>query len=496
MLRRIFATLLSLSLLALSVMVYSPAQTTLAAPAAAAPSGLHVSGNQILTGSGQVFRPLGVNRSGTEYKCIQGGGIFDGPSDAASIAVMASWHINTVRVPLNEDCWLGINGVAASMGGSTYQSAIVNYVNLLNAAGLVAIVELHWSAPGSTQATGQNPMPDADHSTAFWQGVANTFKGNSSVIFDLFNEPFPDNNSDTTAGWTCWKNGGTCSGVSYTTVGFQSLVNTVRATGATNVIMIGGLQYSNALSQWLAFKPADSTGNLAAAWHVYNFNLCNNSSCWDQRAAPVLQSVPLVVGELGENDCAHGFIDSLMSWLDSHNTGYLGWTWDDWSGACATGPTLISNYDGTATNFGVGLHDHLAAINSGGATNTPTRTATRTNPPSGPTATLTRTPTRTNTPVGPSATPTRTPTPGSGGACSPVTSTVTAPFTFDGAGSFCWQIATIPNYTNNWNLAGLTINGVNFTGMYVAAAGLPAKINGFYYVKYTGNFAWSHFEAK
>ena len=121
---------------------------------------------------------------------------------------------------------------------------------------------------------------------------------------------------------------------------------------------------------------------------------------------------------------------------------------------------------------------------------TPTRTGTATNTPTGPTATPTRTPT------GPTVTPTRTPTPGSGGACSPVTSTVTAPFTFDGAGTFCWQISTIPSYTNNWNLASLTINGVNYTGMYVAAANLPAKINGFYYVSYTGNFPWSHFEAK
>ena len=77
-----------------------------------------------------------------------------------------------------------------------------------------------------------------------------------------------------------------------------------------------------------------------------------------------------------------------------------------------------------------------------------------------------------------------------------MTATVTAPFTHDGAGTFCWQIATIPSYTNNWNLASLTINGVNFTGVYVAAANLPAKINGFYYISYTGNFAWSHFEAK
>ena len=497
MYRRILSlTFSTLILMALFAMAYAPSQATLAAPLAASITGLHVSGNQILNSSNQVFRPLGVDRAGTEYKCIQNGGIFDGPSDAASIATMASWHINAVRVPLNEDCWLNINGVNSAYGGSNYQTAIVNYVNLLNSAGLVAILDLHWSAPGSTQATGQNPMPDADHSTAFWQGVANTFKGNSSVIFDLFNEPFPDNNSDSTAGWTCWRDGGTCSGVSYTAVGFQSLVNTVRATGATNVIMLGGLQYSNALSQWLTYKPTDSAGNLVASWHVYNFNVCSNTSCYDQRAAPVAAQVPLIAGEIGENDCGHTFIDTLMAWMDSHNSGYLGWTWDDWSGGCATGPTLISNYDGTATNFGAGLRDHLAALASGGATNTPTRTPTRTNTPTGPSSTPTRTPTRTNTPTGPTATPTRTPTPGSGSACSPVTSSISAPFTFDGAGTFCWQTSNLGSYVNSWNLASLTINGVNLTNLYVASSSYPAKINGFWYVSYTGSFAWSHFEAK
>ena len=153
-------------------------------------------------------------------------------------------------------------------------------------------------------------------------------------------------------------------------------------------------------------------------------------------------------------------------------------------------------------------------------TNTPTRTATRTNTPVGPTATFTRTATRTNTPVGPTATLTRTPTrtntpiatgtgiqptPGatntpvptsSGGTCSPVSSTITAPFTFDGAGTFCWQSSNLGGYINSWNTTSVTINGVNITNLYIASGSYPAKIGGFWYVAYNGPFAWSHFEAK
>jgi hypothetical protein len=73
---------------------------------------------------------------------------------------------------------------------------------------------------------------------------------------------------------------------------------------------------------------------------------------------------------------------------------------------------------------------------------------------------------------------------------------ITAPFTFDGAGTFCWQIATIPSHINSWNVASLTVNGVNFTNGHAFASSLPPKINGFWYIRYTGNFPWSHFEAR
>ena len=64
------------------------------------------------------MRLLGVNRSGAEYACVEEGKIFDGPTDWASIKAMKSWKINAVRVPLNESCWLGINGVEPSLSGA------------------------------------------------------------------------------------------------------------------------------------------------------------------------------------------------------------------------------------------------------------------------------------------------------------------------------------------------------------------------------------------
>jgi len=44
-------------------------------------------------------------------------------------------------------------------------------------------------------------------------------------------------------------------------------------------------------------------------------------------------------------------------------------------------------------------------------------------------------------------------------------------------------------------MTSLTINGVNFTNVYVASSSYPAKINGYWYVVYNGPYPWSHFEA-
>ena len=133
----------------------------------------------------------------------------------------------------------------------------------------------------------------------------------------------------------------------------------------------------------------------------------------------------------------------------------------------------------------------------------PTATPTRTNTPtSGPTATPTNTPSiPTNTPSSPTntpvpSTPTSTPTSGGGTTCSPVTSTISAPFTYDGAGTFCWQSNNLGSYINSWNLTSLTINGTNFTNIWVGSGSYPAQIGGYWYVSYNGPYAWSHFEAK
>ncbi|HEV2028877.1 MAG TPA: cellulase family glycosylhydrolase [Candidatus Dormibacteraeota bacterium] len=337
----------------------APSLTPSASPSAAPPpisalpattGGMHVQGNQIVDAKGNVVRLRGANMAGTEFVCAQGWSAdpFGGqPEDSpATFAAMQAWHINFVRVPLNEDCWLGING--ARIGGAAYQTAIVKLVHDLRAAGFYVIVDLHWSAPGTQLALSQNPVPDKDHSPAFWSSVAATFSNDLGVIYDLFNEPFlywiaaggPDQ-------FTCLMNGCTLNqyetgGTPFTitanwqSAGMNELIGDVRATGAQNVIMVAGANWARDLSGWLAHRPADT--NVAASWHSYPsgnptlISECAAQSCWDSVVAPLAQQVPVVVGETGDSTFGpQTYLPAFLPWANTHGLSVVAWTWNAWT---------------------------------------------------------------------------------------------------------------------------------------------------------------------
>lgn len=324
------------------------------APAAAAapPLAVKVAGNTLVDPLGRPVRVLGVNRAGTEFACAQGWGHFDGPTDAAALSKIGAWGANAVRVPLNESCWLGIGGVSTTWGGASYRTAIQSYVQRLHEAGMLVILDLHWAAPGSALATKQIQMADADHAPAFWQSVATTFRADPAVIFDLYNEPYD-------ISWSCWRDGCTTS-AGYRAAGMQSLVDAVRSTGALQPLLLNGIQYGGDLSQWLTYAPKDPAGQLIAGAHIYDFSGCNTVSCWDATLAPVAAQVPMITGEVGQSNCGRDWLDRYLDWADSHGVSYTPWTWNTWD--CNGGPSLITNYDGTPTGFGIGVRERLLKL--------------------------------------------------------------------------------------------------------------------------------------
>lgn len=87
--------------------------------------------------------------------------------------------------------------------------------------------------PSTKLATGQQITADEDHSPVFWSSVTTAFRSDPAVVFDLYNEPHG-------ISWSCWLDGCTTL-AGWQAAGMQQLPD-VRATGATQPVMVAGLQ--------------------------------------------------------------------------------------------------------------------------------------------------------------------------------------------------------------------------------------------------------------
>ncbi len=339
-------------------------------PAGAAPvySSLRIAGNHLVTDGGKKVRLLGVQQQGLEYMCVSSPDyLFDSPHDQATIDVWKRWHVNTVRLPINESCWLGAAGVASAR--ADYRAQVVAWVKLIRRNGIFVIVDSHVASDGSGPATDILPMADKS-AVALWRSVASTFRAVPGVVYDLYNEP-------NHISWPCWRDGcripaGTWLGNhAYTAVGMQSLVLAVRSAGALQPILLGGIDWSNDNSQWLKYRPIDPLNQVFTDQHVYG--PAGVAAPCDGSCRTVLQHiatvVPVVTGEMGEVDCAHGYIDDYMAWADAHGIGYLGETWNATSpgGYECGSPVLLKDFDypdPTPTAYGIGFRDHMQAIDT------------------------------------------------------------------------------------------------------------------------------------
>jgi endoglucanase len=363
-------------------------------PASAAPApSVRVVGNQLVDANGQPTRMLGMNKSGTEFACAQGWGFMDGPSDNGQIALFKSWGANTIRVPLNQSCWLGTGGVSTTYGGANYRNFITDWVNRLNANGIIVILDLHWNAPNGALARSQQDMADRQQSPQFWTSVATHFRSNPSVVFDLYNEPHD-------ISWSVWRNGGMTRG-GWEAAGYQELINAVRATGAAQPVIVNGMNWAGDLSQWLQHRPTDPLNQIIAGAHIYDFSQFNTVADWDRTIAPVAAQVPVYMGEFGDHTCGTTFNRVIMDWMDKTGLSYTAWTWNTWD--CGSGPAIISSHDGTPTVSGAIVRDRLRLWAERMST-TPV-----TSPSPTPTATASPTPTATTSPT-PTATASPTPT--------------------------------------------------------------------------------------
>jgi endoglucanase len=340
-----------------------------------------VDGNRLVDArTGDVWVPHGVNWSSFEYACTQGWGYssMTSTSEPGQIAAaMADWSIDTVRIPINQDCWLGTRGAPVSdpehqRTAEGYRAEIGSFVDALHAQGMVVILDLQSRKRETEDEFGNVAMPDAG-SLDFWRSVAADYSDDPAVMFDAFNEPYSRYDEATASyafelDWTCWRDGGCAapaeddkselSGRTYPVQGMAAVVGAIRDAGAKQPIMLAGLDYANDLRQWLDYRPDDD--QLVASFHNYNFQRCNTQACWDAEIAPVAAKVPVLTGEVGQDDPALPHLASYMAWADHRGIGYLAWVWwdhEDDPMALITGPS-----GAPTTPYGSTFRAHLLEL--------------------------------------------------------------------------------------------------------------------------------------
>ena len=331
---------------------------------------LTTSGNHIMQ-NGQSFTFHGVNRDTLEWGNNNWGGCGgDGHFTDADFDLIKSWNFTAVRVPLSQANLLG-----RRCDPTMYMQMIDAVVARINARGMYAILDLHWSdAQGQVECdsdctSGQQPMPDSD-SITFWQQIATHFANNPGVIFDLYNEPHPNatNGQVSDSDWNCWVNGGctvtasTNSSVTYTAVGMQQLYDTVRSIASQNLILIGGPDWASDLSGVLNGYAINGT-NLAYDIHVYT-QYHNTVSDWNSHFGDVASVYPVVATEFGSIDCGTTYTSALLSYFDAPEgnvANKMSWAIWSWSvpGDC-TQPSIIADWNGTPLpGQGVLIYDYL-----------------------------------------------------------------------------------------------------------------------------------------
>jgi endoglucanase len=334
-----------------------------------------VDGNRLVDArSGREFVPRGVNWSSFEYACAQGWGMSSLDNlvardpYAAEAEAIAAWGANTVRLPLNQDCWLGTRGAPVSdqyeeRTVEGYRDDVHAFVTALNQEGIVVILDLHSRKRIGQPEFGNLAMPDGE-SIAFWTSLADVYHANPSVMFDAFNEPYSRYNSSSTRflfdlTWKCWRDGGceapveddqtaSLGQVTYPVVGMDTIVGAIRGAGAEQPILLGGLDYANDLSHWLEFAPDDD--QLVAAFHSYDQKACATEACWDDVLAPIADTVPLLTSELGSQHPEKGYVERYLAWADHHDLGALFWVWADHP---ADPMALVRDSRGRPTAYGL-----------------------------------------------------------------------------------------------------------------------------------------------
>lgn len=317
---------------------------------------LMVSGNQVVTLDG---KPVWLQ--GLSVDSMQWG---TGENVLRSIRVgIDEWHANVIRLAVHDTFWFGHGKYQKEGTAENYRQTVDQAVQLCASRGAYLVLDLHQFGA---------PMPAH---VEFWKDAAERYKNNPAVLFELFNEPHG-------ISWKLWRDGGNLKDDKHTdvnpveneqknqgdvSVGMQALVDAVRGTGAKNIVLVSGLDWSYDLTGFVnGYALDDNGGNgIMLVWHNYPWK-----RDWEAKGLVATEKYPVILTEVGaiekwsdfsfigekERYPLDGWAEDMIGLIQKYK---LHWTAFSFHPKC--GPMIISDWNYSPTPYwGVYVKEALA----------------------------------------------------------------------------------------------------------------------------------------
>jgi hypothetical protein len=317
---------------------------------------LAVSGRQIVaSASAQPLRLRGVNRSGLEYAEPGTQGFLDsaGITESEIAWMVRGWGANVIRLPFTQD-WV-LHGRGA-FPPSAYLDAIDQVIYWTARAGAYTILDLQWAdadVPRGRNVDGSfnrvPSLPNTD-SIVVWSALAERYRDEPAVLFDLFNEPHDPLPEDpvlpegidadgrvfplpagqvSMAEWQPWA---------------RHLSHAIRRVHPQSVIFCSGVKWAydlRGMPLTIAPNSAELFPNIVYSTHVYPW--CGTFTArgrrrlpfasplsWNEAFGRLSRSVPVFVAEWGGGPEHIGWGATLLRYLTRLDLGWAAWSWSDY----------------------------------------------------------------------------------------------------------------------------------------------------------------------
>jgi endoglucanase len=223
----------------------------------------------------------------------------------------------------------------------TVVAAVQKQVDFLTNAGATVIIDIHNymrrnvnfekrspSLPERQVIIGEDPAVSAFHFADLWVKIAQKFKSNPNVMFGIMNEPH-DVDGPTLANT------------------YNTVLKDIRATGATNTILLDGIGFAYDLS-WTGEKRgapllplvSDPGDNLVIDIHRYldDYGAGQKETCNRGSGASILidstnwaraNGMRLFLGEfaVGRNEACYRELADMLAYLGKNKDVWTGYTW-------------------------------------------------------------------------------------------------------------------------------------------------------------------------